>query len=97
MIKIRAQNQPWYRGISILISDEQEHKDCYAIGKIEFVRLEEGELANPTFELKIEAAQQLMDELWQCGIRPTNEVGSVGQLQATEKHLEDMRKLVFSK
>jgi hypothetical protein len=40
-------------------------------------------------------AQQFMDELWNCGIRPTHGAGSVGQLAATERHLEDMRALAF--
>jgi hypothetical protein len=39
-------------------------------------------------------AQKLMDELWNCGIRPTSGAGSAGQLAATESHLDDMRALV---
>ena len=48
-----------------------------------------------TFTVEIECAQQLMDELWRVGIRPTNGAGSTGQLAATERHLNDMRALVF--
>ncbi len=40
-------------------------------------------------------AQQLMDDLWQCGIRPTEGSGSAGAMAAQTRHLEDMRKLVF--
>jgi len=39
--------------------------------------------------------QDLMDRLWQAGLRPTEGKGSAGALAATERHLEDMRKLVF--
>lgn len=42
-----------------------------------------------------EAAQQLMDELWHVGLRPTEGTGSAGSLAATERHLADMRHLVF--
>jgi len=49
----------------------------------------------PMFEMTRENAQKLMDDLWECGLRPSSGVGSVGQLAATEYHLEDMRKLVF--
>ena len=42
-----------------------------------------------------EEAQQLMDELWNAGIRPAGATGSIGQLSAVQYHLEDMRKLVF--
>lgn len=51
----------------------------------------------PTMRIQPEEAQQFMDELWSVGIRPTEGAGSVGQMAATEKHLEDMRTLVFSK
>ena len=40
-------------------------------------------------------AQELMDSLWSCGIRPTEGAGSAGALSAVKYHLEDMRKLVF--
>jgi hypothetical protein len=40
-------------------------------------------------------AQKLMDDLWDCGIRPSEGSGSAGAMAATERHLEDMRSLVF--
>lgn len=42
-----------------------------------------------------EAAQELMDDLWRCGLRPSEGSGSAGALAATQRHLEDMRTLVF--
>lgn len=49
----------------------------------------------PLLTLHREAAQQLMDEFWAAGVRPSNGEGSSGQLAATERHLSDMRALVF--
>lgn len=49
----------------------------------------------PTMSIATEDAQQWMDELWRVGVRPASGEGSVGQLAATEKHLEDMRCLAF--
>jgi hypothetical protein len=37
----------------------------------------------------------LMDQLWQCGLRPTEGTGSAGSLAATERHLKDMREIAF--
>lgn len=51
-------------------------------------------LDEPTLSLDYEDAVRLMDELWNCGIRPT-EVGSPGELAAVKYHLEDMRRLVL--
>lgn len=55
----------------------------------------EGIQPQPCFNLKGDEAQQLMDELWRAGIRPTEGAGSVGQLGAVQEHLKDMRTLVF--
>ena len=51
----------------------------------------------PTLTVKPSEAQQLMDELWRAGLRPTEGTGSAGSLAATERHLADMRALVFKK
>jgi len=42
------------------------------------------------------AAQEIMDQLWQIGFRPSEGTGSASALAATQKHLDDMRKLVFN-
>ncbi len=51
---------------------------------------------DPNLSLEQEAAQELMDELWRVGIRPTDGAGSAGAMAATVRHLEDMRHLVFN-
>lgn len=48
----------------------------------------------PFVVLRPEQAQELMDQLWNCGVRPIAAHGSTGQLASTERHLEDMRHLV---
>lgn len=39
-------------------------------------------------------AQQLMDQLWSCGVRPSGELDSIGHREALESHLNDMRRIV---
>ena len=56
---------------------------------------DDGKERAPTLSLTAEKAQQLMDDLWQCGLRPSEGSGSAGQLAAVERHLEDFRRLVF--
>ncbi len=58
-----------------------EERDCYRL--------------DPTVLMSRDSAQQLMDELWNVGLRPTEGAGSAGSLAATERHLNDMRALVF--
>lgn len=55
----------------------------------------EGTEYPPLMTLSADECQQFMDELWRAGIRPTEGAGSVGQLGAVQRHLEDMRSLVF--
>jgi len=59
-----------------------------------FETVSPGVASNPAISLRPEEARNLMDELWRAGVRPS-EVGSPGQLKATERHLEDMRTLTF--
>lgn len=59
------------------------------------LRLSEGsaEQPKPTLELNPEALQALADELAQVGYKPQK--GFIeGKLEATERHLEDTRKLL---
>ncbi len=39
--------------------------------------------------------QQLMDDLWQCGLRPSEGTGSAGALAAVQAHLADFKKIAF--
>ena len=48
---------------------------------------------DPTMHLRYEEAQRLMDELWRCGLRPSEGTGSAGSLAATERHLKDMQEI----
>jgi len=41
--------------------------------------------------LRPEQAQELMDSLWQCGMRPAQGSGSAGSLAATEAHLATVK------
>ena len=86
----------WYSNISVYAKIKGQ--SCYAKPvEFEWKDIEPGEATDhePMMQLSKYNAQLLMDGLWQCGIRPTEQVGSVGQLKATQDHLEDMRRLVF--
>lgn len=66
---------------------------------IEFEEIAEGGLygPNPTFSISMETAQRAMDELWSCGIRPTQGKQSEGMFTAQGRHLDDMRAIAFAK
>ena len=84
-----------YRG-SIGISLFTERHNGFSYGRsVEFVQSQPGEVVSqPTFALSRTMASQLMDDLWNAGIRPT-EQGSPGQIAALQNHLKDMKTIAF--
>ena len=65
------------------------------IGSITFEPMSEISEPPPTYGMKEQECQMLMDSLWDAGIRPTEGSGSAGSLKATQYHLEDMRKIAL--
>lgn len=56
---------------------------------------EQGVHIEPSIILDMDMAQQLMNELWVCGLRPSKGVSSTGQIEALHSHLDDLRKIAF--
>jgi len=89
---IRAQAAPWRRAIELLVR-QGERVATNMVMETFNSAVDYG----PTVRIDIDEAQTLMDDLWHAGIRPTEGTGSAGSLRATEKHLADMRSIVFAK
>jgi len=96
-LELRLHHIPWDTktafcvvGKSIGPNAERRH---YMATNITFVPVEEGQALEPTFTLRRDQAQALMDELYRVGVRPS-EQGTAGELAATKAHLKDMRALV---
>jgi hypothetical protein len=86
-----------YRGGYALHLAEEQGSRVNVYGPVTVVSTDRNAaMAEPMLRLSEEDAAQLMDALWRAGVRPSD-VGSPGQLAATQKHLEDMRTLVFAK
>lgn len=85
------------RGIKLHMA-EISGKTMAAAYSITFKEVEQGSAREtPLLDLREEDAQQLMDELYHAGVRPSQAAGSAGQIDAVKYHLEDMRRLVFKK
>lgn len=83
----------WYRGCELLVCKVEDGK-CFE-ADLTWREVSPNSYYTPTARLETTQAQALMDSLWECGIRPTEGAGSAGAMAATQKHLEDMRRLVF--
>ena len=99
-IEIRAGSHHWLRTsieLSIYKLDMDERKR-YIAKPLEFEEITTDDcfkVLDPSISISFDEAQVLIDDLWRAGVRPTEGAGSAGQMAATEKHLNDMRKLVF--
>lgn len=94
LLKARAKRRPWDDRIGIQLQDGDQ------IGvDVEMKAVPRGctERGESTFFLEPYTAQILMDDLWAAGIRPEGVEGRPGELDATKRHLEDFRKLVFER
>ena len=96
-MEIRAISAPWYDGVEFLIREKIGDGKIAIVTNMPLQTLEPNMPQPPTGRISRQAAQVLMDDLWAAGLRPTEGSGSAGSLRATEKHLEDMRRIVEKK
>lgn len=90
----QAARAPWRSGIELHMASRTD--GVLSVAQPVVMKAQDATVVHdPFLRLEFTAAQQLMDELWGCGLRPTEGTGSAGSLAATERHLQDMRKLVF--
>jgi hypothetical protein len=62
---------------------------------ITFTEVGDEMIREPSLSLRRSEAQFLMDQMWRCGLRPTDAGSTDGTLKATRDHLQDMRKLAL--
>lgn len=91
-LKILCEKVPWMNRVQVAILDITNHASAEpVVMKVQPDHV----VVKPFITLEYEQAQELMDELWRCGLRPAEGAGSAGSLTATEKHLQDVRKIAF--
>lgn len=95
-LDIICRRRDFLRSIEVLFAVKSFDGELLHVGQpLVFTTQERALISEPTFSLQPEDAQKLMDELWNCGIRPTEGSGSAGAFAAVENHRDDLRKLLF--
>jgi len=103
-IKIDAGKDYYERAIGLYIfdipdyaftSDGVEHR-VSIVTEIKMEVATPGTYRDPSFKISLEAAQGLMDALWNCNIRPTDQQDRSGEISALKAHIADLQRLVFS-
>jgi hypothetical protein len=93
-LQAHCRHANWADTIDILFFVRDEHGNKAVVEPLVLRNHEPGTLIEPTMSLSPDHAQKLMDELWDCGLRPTQGAGTAGAMAATERHLKDMQKLL---
>lgn len=108
-IEVHAVRTHWQRSIGLHVINKPQEPNAPPVWKFlqqdpedkegltyKFVEVSAGiHDPEPAVHLSIEGAQFLMDQLRQCGLRPSEGNGSAGAMAAVQEHLKDMRRLVF--
>lgn len=94
-LRITANLHPWSRQVELTAGIESVSGGFSMAQPVEYLESEDGAIPRAFIVLPPDAAQQLMDELWLCGIRPSEGSGSAGQAAAMQSHLNDMRTVAF--
>jgi hypothetical protein len=98
MIKTRITKDDIFgRYINLYFIKDADRPISSYVSKIEWSEYKHDgtETRAEAMSLEPSEAQNLMDSLWDAGLRPSEGSGSAGAMAATQKHLEDMRTLVF--
>jgi len=94
MRNFNLQREPFGRGLSMYLSEPSAVPNSIAIAtNIMFETIKDHSITPALMSIDMNEAQQLMDELWHCGVRPTEGSGSAGAMRAVENHLADLRKI----
>ena len=94
-LEFMARREDWTEGISLYLRQRTVGFGSVMAHPPVMETVEPGARALPMMTIDIQTAQNLMDELWQCGVRPTEGTGSAGAMAAVQAHLKDMQRLVF--
>lgn len=94
-LEMMARREDWNGGIRLYLRQREARAGYRFAQPLTMAYIEPGQTIEPMVSIPLETAQQLMDELWQCGLRPSEGTGSAGAMAAVQAHLKDMRKLVF--
>lgn len=95
-ISMRARKRIDFQTVEILIATT--HPTYAVMSKLEFTKPEEGLAIDRSSFIALAdmEAQVLMDDLWACGVRPTEGAGSAGAMRRAEAHITDLQKVAFT-
>lgn len=92
--QVRAKKAPWGKVIDIAIFTQVVGVKYLAVKQLDIEDINTDDIP-VCLKMDPTSAQQLIDDLWDCGLRPSEGSGSAGAMMAVQNHLKDMQRLVF--
>ena len=90
----RAERRLFMDDIAIYLFERLGSEKIAMMTDVTMETLEIGQFRPETpLVINLTTAQELIDSLWECGLRPSEGSGSAGSLKSTENHLKDMQTL----
>lgn len=96
-ISVRVDRRPWSNYFDLYILEIRNGVVVTNAVNISLADVTPGAEVSPVLSLTQTDMQSLMDQLWSCGVRPTEGQGSAGAMAAVQEHLKDLRRLIFEK
>jgi len=92
-MKARAERHFIRDAITIHLFERLPDGKISLLSGLQFTTIDPMQVVDPSesIDLPYTTAQELMDSLWDCGLRPSEGSGSAGSLKATESHLKDLQ------
>lgn len=92
---ISADRPPMARGVELRLVVEGAAGQQAAAQPLTMVECGAHEIVQPFATIPLEAAQQLMDDLWRAGIRPAHNEHTAETVKALQDHTKDLRRVAF--
>lgn len=89
-------SRDWFSLKFLVFTENQAGTTVRVPKEIEYRQLSPDEQFPPDaiVDLSLDCAQQMIDQLWQMGFRPSVGVSSTGQDEAQKAHITDLRDIV---
>lgn len=81
-------------GFALRVVQRQGRED-YAVTAGPLEPIAEGDEVAPLLRLRLDEAQQLLDELYRVGVRPSRSEPTSQVVERMEHHIEDLRRIAF--
>ena len=96
-LEIRCYSVPWNLEVAFCVLGRVvgpiANQQMAVVSNLQLEVVKEGDELKPTFKLRRDNVQALMDELYRVGFRPS-EQGTTGELGAVRDHLRDIREIL---